>query len=799
LRVARHLQVVLLLLICCASTSLGKRVDPVEAEDQRAPVVCQMPEKVALNPPVPVFETAEKSSVDAMISPFQESNTKVLIKGVVKDHSRRPVQGAYVGISHGAQNRFLTSTSTNTDGYYQTEVEKADEYLVSVTSPSGPERSGIRPRMFLSQKKRVVARGLSEATLNFDLDPAGNLVLYSYDGEGRLVRNKDWNVPVFYTTDDRGLIALSAYHAVQDEYSTSKGSNYDLALPNVLIPPGAKRTINLLWEVPGFGRIMLAADNDGGGYVTENQGELKILILSYELAKTQLRFLNNEFSKCKSEGYSFSPDLISKWQTANDFFLEASNPSLDQPQISSLSDKALNYSLHASELLEMEKAKQNIDRYRKRNLSIRIVDERGAPVKESKVKVRQVVSDFLFGVFVSSSLYRSAVDSGFFNLMTQARVNYLTLHLNWKATEPTQGFYDDKLLAGTRKLAELGFVLKGHAIVWFSPSVLPYYVYKMDFKELNQSVYKHVLDVVTSCKDFVHCWELNEMEITNDVNLSLPQMIEVARTAIRAIRKADPKARINISFTEPYGQHSRGRYGVTNEQPYAYVPFEFIQELLKAGIEFDAIALHMYYGGVYFARDLSAISRVVDWYASFGKPIEISEIEVSSEIFDPGVGYWHEKPSEQLQARWITGLFTVLLGKKSVDRISWWSARDTYAFIEKGGIIDSSNRPKEGYQALKKVIEPLWMNLESSSDSSGIISFSGGPGKYLIEAEGFLQTEITIGNDARTDFSLTLTKPHPLIPAMTSPITTQTMMALILGAVVAVATLAYIMRRKRSR
>jgi GH35 family endo-1,4-beta-xylanase len=687
------------------------------------------------------------------------SSGEVQIRGVVRDRAGKPVAGAYVGVRDSLDNRQLASTSTSSNGSFEVRTEKADAYIITVTSPSAPEINGVYPRTFMLQRNRVARQGLLEVTVDFNLDPVGNLVLYSYDRSGKLLRNKDWDVPVCYTTDENGLIVLSAYHAAQDDYTADREWDYELALPNILIALGARRAINLLWAVPGFGRVILTADNGGEGYELDKQGSAQLLLLNFELARTQLHFLNGEFDESKREGYSFSEDLAAKWQAANDAFSEASNLKLDQPYRASLSDRALAYSLQASELLEIERARQNIESQRRMRVTVRLVDSAGNPIKNTPVRIQQMSSDFLFGAYVSGGVYGGRLDSSLLDLLAQARVNYLTMHFNWKATEPRPGTYDSSIFDGAKKLSDRGFALKGHAIIWFPADVLPDYVLKMDFQALNQSVYRHVFDIVSATKASIHTWELNEMEITNDVNLTLPQMVEIARTAIKAIREADSTARINIAFTEPYGQHSIGRYSISNQARYAYVPFEFIRELLKAGIDFDAIALHMYYGSYYYARDLSSISRVLDWYSTFGKPIEISEIETSTTSFDPNIGYWHsDKPSEQLQAEWIISLYTVLLGNRLVDRISWWSAKDSYAFAENGGIIDSSNRPKEGYFALKKIIGSLWTNVETSSDSSGFIIFSGCPGKYLVDVEGYGQAEIVVGSETGIDYLVTPTE-----------------------------------------
>jgi len=47
--------------------------------------------------------------------------------------------------------------------------------------------------------------------------------------------------------------------------------------------------LNVFWEVEGFGRLLVTADNEGEGYRIEDSGSDLVVNLNYELAKSHLK------------------------------------------------------------------------------------------------------------------------------------------------------------------------------------------------------------------------------------------------------------------------------------------------------------------------------------------------------------------------------------------------------------------------------------------------------------------------------------------------------------------------------
>ncbi|UCC68894.1 MAG: endo-1,4-beta-xylanase, partial [Armatimonadota bacterium] len=116
----------------------------------------------------------------------------------------------------------------------------------------------------------------------------------------------------------------------------------------------------------------------------------------------------------------------------------------------------------------------------------------------------------------------------------------------------------------------------------------------------------------------------------------------------------------------------------------------------------------------YPARDLFEIDRQLDRFCQFGKPVQITELGVSSSAepvkHDPIVDIhfrrqWHGTPwSESEQADWIEAYYTMCYSKPEIQAITWWDFCDP-AFVPHGGLVDENLRPKESYHRLKALIE----------------------------------------------------------------------------------------------
>ena len=100
-----------------------------------------------------------------------------------------------------------------------------------------------------------------------------------------------------------------------------------------------------------------------------------------------------------------------------------------------------------------------------------------------------------------------------------------------------------------------------------------------------------------------------------------------------------------------------------------------------------------------FARDLFAVSTVLDLFAKLGKPLHITGVEVPSQTGTRGegeldaahsqatAGYWHAPWSEAVQAEWLHRFYEIALSKPFVESVCWQSLWDSTA-----NMLDGSSR-----------------------------------------------------------------------------------------------------------
>jgi GH35 family endo-1,4-beta-xylanase len=207
-------------------------------------------------------------------------------------------------------------------------------------------------------------------------------------------------------------------------------------------------------------------------------------------------------------------------------------------------------------------------------------------------------------------------------------------------------------------------------------------------------------------------------DIVNEINnpnsfLSQEQVLELARAASAAAKAADPQTLRIFNANLPLGDHlATPQIGQFAQRDGVKTAYRFFSDLARAGVDYDLIGIQMYYWGL----DLMELSRMLDRFARFGKPIQISEIGIASQ---PGVdkkspyfqdkqiieslGQWHAPWSEKIQADYAEGIYTIAYSKPAVTAITWWDFTDD--FWPFGGLLQRDGTPKEAYRRIKELLQ----------------------------------------------------------------------------------------------
>ena len=366
----------------------------------------------------------------------------------------------------------------------------------------------------------------------------------------------------------------------------------------------------------------------------------------------------------------------------------------------------------------------NIEKYRKSDLSIRVVDQNGNPLAGAAYTLTQTASSFGFGC----SLPFFDVPKSDFGAdyrppaVTPAQLAHFAEFFNysvtafsgqWIYTEPEQDKPDYTDLDHY-----VDWCTKNHTRVElkFLAGYQPPWVRNRDPDDQATLLAAHARQLVERYRDRVDSWEVTDEKIG----------IDQAAAIFAQVRKVAPKARLGIGddtrFWSPRPAPARDedmQRGLND-----------LRELKKQGIQVDFFSMHAHrpLGLWAVGKD---IYDTLDAYAKEGVRIHVTEfgVPVGARIEGPvRSDCW----TPQLQADYYTQFFTICFSHPNVDVINIFSL-GSKSWIEGEGLLDNADQPTPAFAALRKLIIEHWRtNAAGSLLADGSLAVRGFHGTYTL-------------------------------------------------------------------
>ena len=297
-----------------------------------------------------------------------------------------------------------------------------------------------------------------------------------------------------------------------------------------------------------------------------------------------------------------------------------------------------------------------IEKIRKSEMKIQVVDSRGKPVPGAKVRVRQTRHGFAFGSAVAADfLLASGADADRYRQIVAENFTRVTLenHLKWGPWE-VKGSAEWGPAVALRALAWLAehrIEVRGHNLIWPSWRNSPDDLKSLagDPKALARRVDAHISEEAGAVRGKVVDWDVvNETFDNHDVTdiLGHDALIHWFRLA----RRADPKPRL---FLNDYPALD----GAAKTDPHLNHFAREIEFLKAGGAPLGGIGFQCHFGGNVIppARILSGLDR----FARYGLPIAITELDVNT-------------TDERLQADYLRDFHIAAFSHPAVDSIVQW-------------------------------------------------------------------------------------------------------------------------------
>ena len=478
---------------------------------------------------------------------FTEASIRIF--GHVRSQSGDPVK-AYVGI-HDENWNSLQGVETDASGYYEISVPRHSAYNLWIDS--WMQSGDYRVEAYIPQTKRVETQSNHALEVSFTLEPAGNIIVFFYDENGNLLRNTSFRDIVLGNNWVTTLDDLPTDGILNLAFDKECGGNWQNALPAFIVPLNKPLSIHIPYGVPGFGKIIVTADNEGRGYKISQQSGFIEINLNYEIAKAKLSAVEKDYNEIISRGYVLPSSIYDQIQSAKAYLQEAerclSGNSPDMKKVIDNLNNSLKEAFYANKELTSEKAQADIERYRKGSIEVKVINNKGESIPGCRIRYRQVSHDFLFGVGMTSP--SEPYPLSLFEQLKGAGINAALPWMSWGHIEPSPGQFNWNFVDHTfypTQLASMGYSLIAHCFLFFYDDYgnIPDYLRDIDFPLLKDLTYRHVYETVRHYRDVIKWWTISEPIMSNTLGLSESEWLDLSKVFVQAVRQADPEAKVEI-------------------------------------------------------------------------------------------------------------------------------------------------------------------------------------------------------------------------------------------------------------
>lgn len=433
-------------------------------------------------------------------------------------------------------------------------------------------------------------------------------------------------------------------------------------------------------DVPGFGDTWVIADNRGKGYHAQSEP------VDFIREAAESRLADVKKLRESRKGLRFSPECQAHTDATGESLELAGKPG--QKQSAKWNLMALSHALWAGELAIVEVSRHVIFHRSKRQ-------------------------DYLFGCNAFAYHGDTPYAEDFREVL-----NFATLPFYLRNLEREEGNPDysrmDRILEWCEKV---GITPKGHPLWWGHQAGIPDWLKGADWASAQKHCARVVGRSVERYRGRIDIWDIiNEAhDWANGLNLTQQQEVEITKICADAARRKNPDAKLIVNNCCPFGEYAaEGRVHLGPVYDKVLTPLAYLDAVMEAKVYFDIVGVQIYFP----ARDMFSISKLLDEYARFGKPVNITELGVrtspATRADEPARTEWHMPWCEKVQADWVEWFYTVCYARPEITAITWWDFKDP-AFIPTSGFLREDETPRESFFRLKALEQSWGFDFRASS------------------------------------------------------------------------------------
>lgn len=362
-------------------------------------------------------------------------------------------------------------------------------------------------------------------------------------------------------------------------------------------------------------------------------------------------------------------------------------------------------------------AQQRIEKIRKGNLNVRVVDENGQPVRDATVHVNMLEHAFGFG----SAMRARALIGQWSGDDAQQYVQTAEQNFNWGVLENwmkwirySQPDVPAEAQAAVTWMRDRNWQVRGHAMIWPSWRRNPKALAKLqnDPSALRQAVAEHIRQIGEDFAGELVAWDvINEpfknhqiMDILGD---------EVMADWFKIARQADPHAQLFVNDNGLLSNPAR-------RNPKVAYYLDLIDMLRNHDAEVDGIGMQGHFA--WSLTDMDRLLEVCDLFADKGVRIHVTEFDVTLN-------------DEELQARYTRDFLTAMFSHPAVDAILLWGFWEGAHWKPEAAMFRKDWTIKPNGKVWRELTRKTWWTDETKqTNADGRCEFRGFLGDYEITA-----------------------------------------------------------------
>ncbi|MBQ7761183.1 MAG: endo-1,4-beta-xylanase [Clostridia bacterium] len=400
----------------------------------------------------------------------------------------------------------------------------------------------------------------------------------------------------------------------------------------------------------------------------------------------------------------------------------------------------------------------NIEKYRKGDMTVSVVDENGNPIPNAKIEVKQKNHDFRFGANLfmldeleteeKNQIYKSRFKDVF---------NMATLPFYWNSLEEIKGqprYSKDSYKFYRRPPIDLcieyceenNIEPREHALAY--DQTFPLWLKNAPVEEVKVELERRYKEISERYKD-----KIRTIEVTNEMywGEGVTQFYNHPTYVEWCFKTAD-KYFPNNQLVINEGTAEAWLYECKCVAPY----YAYTEATKLKGARIDAMGMqfHMFfnreeekeksnklYNPIHLYNQMNLYSNLVD-------ALQITEITIPA--------YSNDKLDEEIQAKLIEYLYTLWFSHPNMEQIIYWNLVDGYTYVynpdkipEKiresqgnmtigenvyyGGLLNFDLTPKPAYHMLDNLINKKWRTNLDTVATNGEAHLRGFYGEYEIK------------------------------------------------------------------